>query len=237
MVHKGGAWSCLSPPWGVDHAGAAARGSVRHSRSESYTGWMARKRAAGRELRGRELRSQKAQGESTAGREEKEEGESEAEPYLGRDAKAIWKQARVRGAGRRVSWRWGAKAAQRPSALRRQLDRGRRNWRPCCCPGPPRRCAFSLTRGVTHLEPFPWSPTRPGAPLRNLFPALGCPQDKVQPPGRYKGLNREKALSLFCGPRRPERRVLWCADSQNNFSSVSPQSSRFGSNLSHVDLE
>lgn len=46
---------------------------------------MARKRAAGGELRGRELRSQKAKGESTARREEKEEGESEAEPCLGRD--------------------------------------------------------------------------------------------------------------------------------------------------------
>ncbi|XP_019501500.1 PREDICTED: DNA repair protein complementing XP-C cells, partial [Hipposideros armiger] len=34
---------------------------------------MARKRSASRELRGRELRSQKAKGESTAGREEKEE--------------------------------------------------------------------------------------------------------------------------------------------------------------------
>lgn len=38
LVHKGGAWSCLSPPWGVDHAGAASRGLVRHSRSESSPG-------------------------------------------------------------------------------------------------------------------------------------------------------------------------------------------------------
>lgn len=65
---------------------AAARGLVRHAWGESCPGNMARKRAAGSGRRGREPRGQKAKGESAARREQKEAGESEAEPGLGGDA-------------------------------------------------------------------------------------------------------------------------------------------------------
>lgn len=47
---------------------------------------MGPKRATGREPRERKRRGQKAKGESTAGHEEEEAGEKEAEPVFGRDA-------------------------------------------------------------------------------------------------------------------------------------------------------
>ena len=56
---------------------SASRGVVRHSRGESCLGKMVRKRAARREPQGGEPCGRKAKGESVAGREEKEAGESE----------------------------------------------------------------------------------------------------------------------------------------------------------------
>lgn len=97
-----GAWPRLAPPGGGASARAASLGGeVRPASASPAQAKMARKRTAGREPRGSELRgqvaagrgprgresrSQTAKGESKARREEKEAGESEAEPGLGGEA-------------------------------------------------------------------------------------------------------------------------------------------------------
>lgn len=114
----------LFPPGGVAHARAAFHGLVRHSRSESGTSKMARKRAAGRGPRGREARGQKAKGE------EKEAGESEAKRDFGGDAEEDPEAGPGAGAGRPAPWRRGGGGCSAPSCATERRYRGK--WL-CSC--------------------------------------------------------------------------------------------------------